>query len=52
MNRRQKKKKNTKYEYAWGNSYHEIRVFDRKIHEINIKTVKHFRYLEKKEGIK
>lgn len=45
MNRRQKKKKNTKYEYTWGYSYHETRIFDRKEHEKRI-ILKHRGWLK------
>lgn len=52
MNRRQKKKKNLKYMYLWGQSYYEIRVFDRKLHETQIKYMhQHRKYWEKKEGV-
>lgn len=52
MNRRQKKKKNTKYTYTWGYSYYEIRVYDRKKHELHIKYLhQHRKYWDKKEGV-
>lgn len=37
MNRRQKKKKNTKYMNTFGYSYRKIRLYDRKEHEKLIK---------------